>query len=87
MDLGKEVVPCHCDQGKGQHILLGSRNGHVLVHFDVRLLDFMCMSLQASGPENPFLPHDAMQAQPMPSCAVCLSVHPSVCHVRKFSQN
>ena len=30
-----------------------------------------------------FLPRDAMQARPMPSCGVCLCV----CHVREFCQN
>jgi len=30
-----------------------------------------------------FLPRNAMQARPIPSCGVCLSV----CHVRGFCQN
>ena len=38
-----------------------------------------------------FLPRDAMQARPMPSCGVrpslCLCVCLSVCHVRTFCQN
>jgi len=38
-----------------------------------------------------FLPHDAMQAWPMPSCGVCvsvhLSVHPSVCLSRLYIQS
>jgi len=37
------------------------------------------------------LPRDAMQARPMSSCGVCLSVRPSVClcvcHVRGSCQN
>ena len=33
------------------------------------------------------LPRDAMQARPVPSCGVCLSVRPSVRHVRGFCQN
>jgi len=38
-------------------------------------------------PWRGFLPHDAMQARPMSSCGVCLSVYPSVCHVRELCQN
>ena len=34
-----------------------------------------------------FLPRDAMQARPMPSCGVRPSVCVSVCHVREFCQN
>ena len=37
-----------------------------------------------------FLPRDAMQTRPIPSCGfrlfVCLSVCPTVCHVREFCQ-
>ena len=32
-----------------------------------------------------FLPRDAMQARPMPSCGVCVCLY--VRHVRTFSQN
>ena len=34
-----------------------------------------------------FLLRDAMQARPMPSCGVRLSVRLSVCHVRVFCRN
>jgi len=36
---------------------------------------------------NTFLPRDAMQARPMSSCGVCVSVCLCVCHVRELCQN
>jgi len=36
--------------------------------------------------ETVFLPRDAMQARPMSTCGVCLSVCLCVCHVREFCQ-
>jgi len=37
-----------------------------------------------SGKSKQFLPRDAMQRRPIPSCGVRLCASPSVCHVRGF---
>jgi len=42
---------------------------------------------QYIGQKSQFLLHDAMQAQHMPSCGVCLSVCLSIRHVREFCRN
>ena len=48
--------------------------------------DVSCLSVvsfNSTIPQAQFLPRDAMQARPMSSCGVCLSV----CHVRELCQN
>ena len=46
-----------------------------------------CGNTQLSKQQLVCLPRNVMQAWPMPSCGICLSVCLSVCQVRRFCRN
>ena len=48
---------------------------------------FLILYLVVRKKNNRFLPRDAMQAWPMPSCGVCLCVHLSVTFVDSAKMN